>query len=284
MKCSRALTTWGGNSRAFRAALIALLLCALTPSEMRAQAQESSPAIALLNHAVVNTATIALSDLLPKSAGEKEREIAKKISLGIAPLPGSLRVYNAEQIERAIAGRLPVSLASQVTIWGGGWPVNRDEIRAALRARNMENLSEAPISIPSEILTRNQNAELELVSVGPGWDASTSIVRLRCTDRAGCGAFDVLLNLSVALGSSRQEQQASTRAQTPLLVRPGRKARLLILSDGVRITLPVRPLGAGRLGKTVRVLDPGSHRVLVARVNGKDSLESDLKSKPLESK
>jgi hypothetical protein len=163
-----------------------------------------------------------------------------------------------------------------VTVRRSGWPIRLEQVRAAFlasRTKPDHYWNAAEISLPKAMLTRSRNADLQVVSVQAGRNAATRLVTLRCADHSDCGPF-----LAVAHGPV----DASTNAE-PLkpksshtLVRPGRKAALVIAGDGIRMVVPVLPLKRGSLGDVVRVLDPAAHRILVAQVSGENALESTI--------
>lgn len=74
-------------------------------------------------------------------------------------------------------------------------------------------------------------------------------------------------------GRTSELQPSLRQRQNALpLVEPHVPASLVIADDAIRIQMRVLPLGKAALGETVRVLDPVSHRVLVAQVAGQGLL------------
>ena len=74
-------------------------------------------------------------------------------------------------------------------------------------------------------------------------------------------------------GADTKVQTTLPRRIAPPLVRPRVPASLVIESEAIRIQLRVVPLRAAALGETVRVLDPVTHRVLLAQVTGERLLK-----------
>lgn len=74
-------------------------------------------------------------------------------------------------------------------------------------------------------------------------------------------------------GPAKTQTPLPPRQHAPALVNPRIPAALVVESKTIRIQLRVLPLRAGALGETVGVLDPVTHRVLVAQVAGEGLLK-----------
>ena len=116
----------------------------------------------------------------------------------------------------------------------------------------------------------------------PAPEPSLLMASLRCRVRADCRSFLVELSVpklahdhgqkDVTLLAPdsylRARKAAMVSADRAILVSPRKMALLVIEEGGLRITEPVRPGKAARLGETVRVTDPVTHRSLLAEVIG----------------
>ena len=246
-----------------------LLCCALLWTSSLAAAQKP---LSLVGNATVREARIRFSDLLPDTAPENLRRLAAAVDLGRAPLPGSDRVFTADELRSALRDLPQLDIPKQVVVHGGGWPLQETSIRAALstRAELAALLSGAKLAIPAELASRSPNPSLELVDLRA--DAQEALAFLRCRERSQCGSFLVraLFDQPLTL------QTGTNTAVSPRrLIQPGRPALLSIEQAGIRITVRVLPLRAAGLGETVRVVEKKSRRIFVAQVVAEDQLEAN---------
>lgn len=272
---------------------VAVCACAcVLGSQVQGQSRPRGPATAieLLDEVVVSGPDVRVSDLLPSNADAAERAAARDIDLGRAPELGSIRVFAAGEIARAAAGKLKIAIPPQISVRRGGWPLAPDQVRAALGRSGIDFRSDAVetgLSLPHGFLTRGKDARLEVLSVAPTWNASTAMARLRCLDRNDCGSFLVAIAKPITdprikanpFPPSNAGSEGHAQFRTPLkksLVRPGRKALMVITDGGMRISLPVLPLKRAGMDESVRVLDPVAHRMFSARVQGENLLQSDV--------
>src|SRR3989442_15896816 len=65
--------------------------------------------------------TVQLSDLLPSDVAPALRLSAETVGLGRAPEPGSFRVFTAEQLQDAIAGKADFEFPAPVVVRRLGW-------------------------------------------------------------------------------------------------------------------------------------------------------------------
>ena len=61
------------------------------------------------------------------------------------------------------------------------------------------------------------------------------------------------------------------------MVEPGRPALLVFNDHVVRIRMRVMPLGRGGVGERIKVFDRNSRKVLLAKVEGRDLVSSEVK-------
>jgi flagella basal body P-ring formation protein FlgA len=177
-----------------------------------------------------------------------------------------------------------------------GWPLNIEGVRAIVQQtptlRGFD-LSKAQIVAPADYTMQTPNPQLELRRIQQDREGRVLFVSVRCQERRVCGSFLVKVVLSntisgVAVDQRPEIQQTSSAlvrratisvAPEPVLVQPRIPARLVIEEDGLRITESVLPLGRARLGEVVRVLDPISHRSLLAEVESPGILRPAAKAK-----
>lgn len=165
-----------------------------------------------------------------------------------------------------------------------GWPLGDAEIRQAIEQSGNApfDLADARISSPPDFRTRAPHPQLELLRIERTPEPSLLVASLRCRVRADCRSFMVEFsapNLAHDHGekdvkllpqhrSRRSTKAAKVNGDRAILVSPREMALLVIEEDSLRIIEPVRPGKSARLGETVRVTDPVTHRSLLAEVTG----------------
>ncbi len=249
---------------------------------------------ALLQHAEVQGNVIRLADLLAVSAPQDLKASAEKIELGRAPQPGTTRVLEGDQIARRLSAYsdLPDFLiAPQVTVTRAGWPLNETSIWNAV-ARFLTDRGwkqdEVPgrdvLRWPSGIRSATDNPKLEITHLGSNLTEQRLQFRARCVDPSACGTFLIeaivpsgsvkswrsTMNSTAAKSAIRTHAYPSTRGVVHELVpaASGKRALLILESQGVRVSLPVVCLQRGTLGQTIRVREWGGHRIYRAEVVG----------------
>jgi hypothetical protein len=241
----------------------------------------------LLDDTIVEHETVFLSDLLPQSERAQLGPAGGDVVLGRAPEPGSLRIFNAEQLRAAISPSVQLEIPAQVTVRRRGWPLNMDGVQQALynssSFRGLD-LSHVAVSLPQPFSTGAQDPRFELVRIHRGSDQRTFVATMRCRRHSLCGSFLVQLAFDEApaattlasLSPSRGQRRAPSASFNPTLVSATRAAYLVIQGDGMKITERVFPLGNARLGDAIRVRDPVSGRILLAEVAGEGLLRPKL--------
>ena len=273
-----------------------LILAVLFAAAYVSAQSSSHNAVRLIEQATVRGDTVLLSDLLPPSADSALKVMAQQIILGRAPEPGSVRVFEAGDIQKLIAssaetGSIGITIPAAVIVRRSGWPLKVESVLQAVqqlpRAGRIE-WSRARIIAPPEFTTLAPDPKLELLNVrrdGGGSGAGNALlVSLRCRERALCGSFQVEVLFSDAQGdlargpkpaswSQKARPAAGLQSSAPELVRPGKIALLVIEENGVRISEPVMPSRRAGLGDVVQVSDPVTHRRLLARVTAAGMLD-----------
>jgi hypothetical protein len=239
----------------------------------------------LLAEVSVQANTLKLSDLLPADAEVRLKKAAEAVSLGRAPQAGGVRVLTVDDLRAAVAkiclAAIQIDLPKQVVVRRPGWPIEIAAVRQTLarsKFSQQRDLSRADISLPADFSTAIPNPALEVTNVRLVAGNRAVLVSLRCRERAACGSFlaeiavhdrsaDEARTLSSVGGFSPPAPKVVAESG-PVLIQPGRAALLVIDGGGFRITEPVMPLKRARLGETVRVADPRTHRQWLAQVSG----------------
>jgi Chaperone for flagella basal body P-ring formation len=262
-------------------------------------AQDREARVALPKSIEVRGAIIHLSDLLPADAPNTLRTEAAAVALGRAPQPGSLRVLRAPQLARRLAEKTNLldrlSLPAQITVRRRGWPIQQENIRAAVEHFLQEKgwdqegrLDMAGLEWTGDFAALKPNPGLEVA--GAAWDSLRPVLqlRLRCAEPALCSSFLVQLPVPESQGAlwrRRLEAPPALAAkrgapQTPKakaiagppLTQPGDAATLILQSGAIRISLPVVCLQRGALRQEIRARDASSQRIFQAEVVGTDLL------------
>jgi hypothetical protein len=258
------------------------LICAWILTVFAAGANAENLRVRLRAEVIVQGKTLRLSDLLPDKAGAQLKAAAESLSLGPAPEIGSLRVFSAAQLSQTIA-EIPVSTAEieipkQVVVRRIGCSLETENIARTLAHSKLTHaldFLDSKIMLPPGFTTAIANPEFEVTALHSSPEHHRLQASMRCRERSACGSFLVeVLNVPIKSvpspepGSERIAEPSLSLAVGPVLVHRGRLALLVIEGNGIRITQPVMPLKAARLGEVVRVSDPVTHRVLITQVSG----------------
>jgi hypothetical protein len=277
-----------------------ILICAgMFAAAFSANAKTETRPSSLLTEVTVQDRSVTLRDLLPPDAGPRLKLAAEKVSFGRAPEPGSLRVFTASELTKAIAesaglGRefAAIIMPEQVVVRRGGWPIDIEAVRRTVMRSALAgkfNFPQMRIMLPADLTTARSSPQFEVTAITPTPDRLGLFARVRCRERAACGSFLAEIVSSVpgvlakwrgprsellaSAGSFKQTIDSAT-FPGPVLVQPGRLALLMIEGEGFRITEPVMPLKGARLGEFVRVSDPKSQRSWLAQVAGSGQLRT----------
>jgi hypothetical protein len=262
----------------------------------------AQPTVPLLSEVTVQHEQVLLSDLLPAGVSSELKAAAEKTILGRSPDPGSARVFSADQIRRAVASGIEISISKPVVVYREGWPLSVDLVKRALsQAAPLRGLdfSQARILPPPSFTTRTSDPQLELLRIHDEPEQQVVIADLRCHSRTACGSFEIQIllpnsvrdRLTTASASAndallaRQKMAFGAHGAPftgPPLVQPGKPALLVIEDNGMTITEPVMPLKPARMGDRVRVFASAVHRSFFAQVAGADLLhpmKADVQSR-----
>lgn len=252
--------------------------------------------IALLTSTEVQSDTILLANLLPRSASQRIRESAERIALGEAPQNGTTRRFTRETLDAAIAagGLSPADFAIPgfVTVRRGSRMLSREEIVGAIQsALNKNPVAGIPALLPNDIGFETGvrvppgEAGLEVTQIT--FDPFIGRARFRLRARSAPGTLPFYVTAKVAAtysGPSPAGRVLSGLAHFPdeeetsssVLVATDRLARLHLHSANMDMLLEVRPLQRGHLGEVIRVRLARTGRTLQARVTGDSYLDATL--------
>jgi hypothetical protein len=284
-----------------------LLICAWMVTAFSANAKTEDRPSRLLAEVTVQGVSVTLRDLLPPDAGPLLKLAAEKVSLGRAPEPGSLRVFTASELTKAIATGLDrefaaITVPEQVVVRRVGWPIDIEAVRRSVMRSALTgkfNFSQIRIVLPADLTTARSSPQFEVTAVTPSADHLGLFARVHCHERAACGSFLAEIVFSapgikgewrrprseiVASAVSFKQTIESPSLPGPVLVQPGRLALLTIEGEGFRNTQPVMPLKSARLGDFVRVSDLKSHRSWLAQVAGSGQLRTPGITAPKEAR
>jgi hypothetical protein len=240
---------------------------------------------------------LTLADLLSADTCLPVRMMAARISLGVAPLAGTVRVLERSQVRGLLEELGSASgLKDEVENVPAKIVVQRWEVKkscAAIagfalrssstdgnRGPSLENFDcAAAQSIP-------EDAALELTK--SAWNPALRRweFSMRCARAEDCVPFLVWAGgtpkgrvygvRSGAMLSSVQEPSAAYGAESERLIKAGQTAILRWDEGGIRIVLPVTCLEGGALGQTVRVRFKNAGRILRAEILSDGTLRAGL--------
>jgi hypothetical protein len=268
------------------------------------------PGVQLRDAVEVKRNRVWLSDLLPADAPSAMQKAGAAIELCPAPLPGSARILDAEQITSKLVRQPEVLrqlvIPPRITIRYAGWPIAEKTIRIGISKflcerypqqpspREKERLCNLPDGARLEGLqpfaAREEHPNLQVI--GLDWDTRQQSVqvRLRCSTQASCGSFLVhvvlpasmgdewraRLGWAIGLNSPTAGQPAPATTSGIVLAERGKPATLILDDGSMRISVRVICLQPGVLNQQIRVFEAQSRRVFHAEVVGAGLLHSTL--------
>jgi hypothetical protein len=294
-----------------RLAMITMLMGgALAATSLRSSAGEACSQVTVEASVEAGPGELTLADLLSPGACPQLREAAVEVTLGAAPLPGSVRVLDGREVRRRIekleAG-LPGSLMrgmmrtektdamaipERIVVKRRGATKSCAEIaRFVAGAAAAEDLLNAPSSWREYLDCAGArgvpgDASLELTNTTWSAPFERREFALRCARPRDCVPFLVWVSEPKAsTGGTSQRFHASGNSSSRVptgasgperLVEPGQTASLTWDQAGIRVVLPVTCLDAGGLGQLVRVRLQNAARILRAEVVGQGILRASL--------
>ena len=287
-----------------RVAVMTAAISAAVP--IRSTAQPACAKVAVESSVEAGQGQLTLADLLGPDICSQVREAAKQVSLGTAPRPGSIRVFEGNRIRVLLEGLASVAtenprdaarmkVPERIVVQPAGAMKSCAEIAGFLASaspaqdqdtvkapgRWQENLDcAAARSIP-------QSAPLELIRTA--WNAALQRreFALRCARPEDCVPFLVwtderkksggsLRRAGFGAGPSAEALAKPGASAGALLIKPGQTAILTWDQGGIRVVLPVTCLDAGGLGQFVRVRFKNTAGTLRAEVVGDGTLRASL--------
>lgn len=247
----------------------------------------------------IGAGQLTLADLLTPNACGRLRTMATRVPLGVAPLPGTVRVLQSSQVRHwleslaaaaGLNGEIVDELPARILVRRAGAAKSCSEIsRLALRSLSPENRTglspqrfdcaaaqSVPEAAPLELTKTFWNASLER------WEFS-----LHCSRAEDCAPFLVwaaapsagqnYFSVSVATSPpSFLESPGMSAGMRGELIKPGQTATLRWDEAGIRIVLPVTCLDPGGIGQTIRVRFKNAARILRAEILSDGTLWATL--------
>lgn len=248
---------------------------------------------------------LTLANLLSPNTCSRLQTMAARVSLGVAPLRGTVRVLRRSQVRSLLEGlaaasgmsdemvsQVPaqIEVPAQIIVQRAGATkscaaiadfARRSSTQTSDRSFSLENFNCAaaqsiPEDAPLELTKTSWNAALQR------WEFS-----LRCTRAEECVPFMVWARArsaghnydsesSAMRLASLGESSGAYAAVSERLIKPGQTATLRWDERGIRIVLPVTCLDGGGLGQTVRVRFKNAGRILRAEILSDGTLRAGL--------
>ncbi len=242
----------------------------------------------------IGSGELTLADLLTPDTCARLRTMAERISLGVAPLPSTVRVVPGSQVRswlESLAAAIGLNeevvdrLPARILVRRAGESKPCSEIASlALRSLSAESRAgraaqrldcaaaqSVPEAAPLEVTKTFWNASLRR------WEIS-----LRCLRTEDCAPF---LVWAAAPSTGQNYSSQSAPASLPLpqdsgrrgeLIKRGQTATLRWDEAGIRIVLPVICLDAGGTGQTIRVRFKNAAHILRAEILSDGTLWAGL--------
>jgi hypothetical protein len=278
--------------------LILITMVGLTAAVLRCAAGSACTAAAVPARVAVGRGVLTLADLLVPEACPRLRQAADRVSLGMAPRAGSIRVLDGGEIRRLLQSLAEADLSVKK---GSGMQI--PERIVVRRAGTMKSCAEIAgfvatattspqkVSGPrrwpealdcAAVPAIPEDTPLELTK--SAWNAALlrGEFSVRCARLGECVPFLVWTReektqFRLASAPSGVPRLPTTgRNGAARLVKPGQTATLTWDEAGIRIVLPVTCLDAGGLGQFVRVRFKNVARTMRAEVMGDGTLRASL--------
>ena len=257
----------------------------------------------------VHAGKFSLADLLSPAACPEQRQLASLISLGGAPLPGSVRVFTGEEIrDRFESGlrsktkeknkankdktkanakgadqRWKLQLPDRITVRRVGGHASCSDI-----VESISGSSDSLQASASAGSVRDANCgaagrirrDAGLAVARTRWNASRGTLEItaRCLQPTDCNPFLVTEPLDSMPQSLAQQPKSGLLRASPKTstVMPGQRMTLLWDQDGIQMILRVISLDRGNSGEVVRARVQPGDRVLRATVVDAATLRMQL--------
>jgi hypothetical protein len=250
----------------------------------------------LLTNAETTSPTVQLADFLPRDASAALRRQAQSISLGRAPLAGSLRVLSGAQVERSLQEHPllmeQVIIPERIVVLRRAFPISAQDVLKAVdsyfRSRNAPGVPDPLWLDWSGAESTAEHPPLEILSGNWNHLSERLELQMRCSDRKACGSFLVALKSTRPIwptwetiwrSNAPEPYQGTTQMRArrePALAQVGRQAKLILEAPAMQLSLPVICLESGRVGEVIRAREVGGTRIFRAVVESNGRLRADL--------
>ncbi len=230
----------------------------------------------------LSSGAFSLADVLAPDACPALRRAASHVPLGNAPLAGSVRVLEGDNV-RSLFERissLSVEIPERITLRRSGVRASCAEIGARIFRQLEAHLPETELESDPDVLALQVidcgaagriplNAPLEITR--SFWDRARTnwLISARCVQPTDCVPFLVRVQgralSSVRFSSSTDKKAVRDPLKQPL-VHSGERVSLLWDQDGIRLTVPAVCLDRGGAGDAVRARIEHGGRVVRAVV------------------
>ncbi len=171
---------------------------------------------------------------------------------------------------------LPAAAAS------GRYDITAGQVAAAVTSGGMP-VSPDQVTLPAEIVASVPDPVLQVRSISIARSGEgRAVARVECAIPQQCLPFIATLDFDTRLTtdpvpqSSHGRIPAQTQPTSPVVVRAGAPATLLLEGTHVHITLPVVCLESGATGQTIRARSPDHRQVYIVQVVREGVLEGRL--------
>jgi hypothetical protein len=282
---------------------MALLFVLVPPGVVRAGAFQ--PRVQIPNVVQVGGEVVKLSDLLPPDAPGEVREICRRVILGNAPFPASLRVISRVQIAaplREFPSTLEqLEIPDRVIVTRQRRRLSAAEIRTAIETSTareelpgFRTLNLNGLNLQAPVFVTKPDPGLEVKRVEPDrverktrfllWTSKEpQVLPFYVTveglpeTAGGVTGSPGLRGGSSARATTHTGESTQQATSSPIvLVAAGKPAKLVVETATLRITALVTPLESGVQGQIIRVRNQDTQRVLKAEVVGRGLLEAEL--------
>jgi hypothetical protein len=247
--------------------------------------------VALKDSIVTHKDAVSLNDFLPTEAAENIRELAARVVLGKAPLPGERRTFDREQVlramraEREIVNLVAVPETLEVTRWSR--PVTREEIARAIestyhggKSGEAAMPSGADITIAAATYVAEDAPKFRILRMEASPNDSRTRLQLWTASEPRTPPFWVsvdrpiesftvqrqLMNAASTLKANNPISVGATSSETPVVVKAGTTVEVALEGRGMRIATKGVALNPGREGGVIRVRAAVSGKVLSGTV------------------
>lgn len=235
---------------------------------------------------------VRLADLLPSDASTVLRRASSGIDLCRPPQPGTVRVLSADFIAAKLDGvdllRRRIVLPAEVIVHRAAWRPGGAAMREAV-LRFLAQSGASHTELPPETfwdklrepLMERPSTSFEVVDMRRNAANTETLAELRCIPDEFCHRFLLQIPLPAPEKTGTLAVPTSENgANDNSLVHSGTTAMAILQTDGMKMSQPVICLESGRLGQSVRVLNPQTHRVFFADVIAPNLLAVESKPSP----